>query len=129
MVGRTKGVVDTEVETAVDDDTDNGRDKATVETGKAIRREGLFVDVNEAVELTGSSALRRLRIVRETRTSVVKRVDEEEGRGTSRTTGCDVTSEPLPVAVILLEAEQGLEVVLYDATSANENRGKNSMTH
>ena len=112
-MAHTEGVVDTEVETTVDDDTDDRGNEATVETRDTIGREGLFVDIDETVELTGSSALGRLGVVGETSTSVVKRVDEEERRGTSSTTGGDVASEPLPVAVLLLEAEERLEVVLY----------------
>lgn len=109
---RTEGVVDTEVETTVDDDTDDRGDEATVETGNTVRGKRLLVDVDETVELTSSSTLRGLGIVGETRTRVVKRVDEEERRSTGSTTGCDVASEPLPVAILLLEAEQGLEVIL-----------------
>ncbi len=117
---RTKGVVDTEVETTVDDDTNDGGDEATVETGNTVRGKRLLVDVDETVELTSSSTLGGLRVVGETRTRVVKRVDEEEGRGTSSTTGGDVASEPLPVTLVLLEAEQRLEVVLYICHVSND---------
>ena len=112
MMAHTEGVVDTEVETTVDDDTDDRGNEATVETRDTIGREGLFVDIDETVELTGSSTLGRLGIVSKTSTSIVEGVDEEKGGGTSRTTRCDVTSEPLPVTLVLLEAEEGLEVVL-----------------
>ena len=111
---RTERVVDTKVETTVDDDTDDGGDEATVETGNTVRGEGLAVDIDQAVELTSSSTLNRLGVVGETGTSVVEGVDEEQRRGTSSTTGGDVTGEPLPVAVVLLEAEERLEVVLCD---------------
>ena len=110
---RTKGVVDTEVETTVDDDTDDRGHEATVETGNTVRGKRLLVDIDETVELTGSSTLGGLRIVGETSTSVVKRVHEEERGGTSSTTRRDVAGEPLPVAILLLETEQRLEVVLY----------------
>jgi hypothetical protein len=111
-MGRTEGVVDTEVETTVHDDTDDRGDESTVETGKTIRREGLSVDVDQAVELTSSSTLSGLGIVGETSTGVVEGVDEEQRRGTSSTTRGDVTGKPLPVTVVLLETEQGLEVIL-----------------
>lgn len=62
--------------------------------------------------MTGSSTLGRLGIVGKTGTGVIERVDEEEGRSTGGTTRRDVTGEPLPVTGILLETEQGLEVVL-----------------
>lgn len=117
MIKLTERIVDTEVETTVDDDTNDGGDEATVETRKTVRRKGLLVDVNETVELTLSSTLGRLGVVGETSTGVVKGVDEEKGRGTSSTTGSDVASKPLPVALALLEAEQRLEVVLCNMTS------------
>ena len=103
---RTEGVVDTEVETTVDDDTDNRGDEATVETGDTVRREGLLVDIDETVELTSSSALGRLGIIGKTGTCVVKRINEEQRRGTSRTTGRNIASEPFPIAICLLEAKQ-----------------------
>ncbi len=49
-----------------------------------------------------------LGVVGETGTGVIEGVDEKEGRGTSGTTGGDVTSEPLGVTLGLLETEQGL---------------------
>ena len=109
---RTERIVDTEVETTVNDDTDDGRNEATVETSNTVRGKGLLVDVDETVELASSSALGRLRVVGETRTSVVKRVHEEQGCSTSSATGGDITSEPLPITVRLLEAEKSLEVIL-----------------
>jgi hypothetical protein len=109
----TEGVVATEVETTVDDNADDGRHEATVETGNAVRGERLAVDVSETVELAGAAGLGRLVVVRKARTGEVERVDEEEGGSTSAGTGGNVAGEPLPVAVVLLEAEEGLEVVLY----------------
>ena len=108
----TERVVDTEVETTVDDDTNNGRYKASVETGNTVGLEGLAIDIDETVELAISSTLSGLGIVRETSTSVVQRVDEEQRGSTSSTTGGDVATEPLPVAIGLLETEQRLEVIL-----------------
>lgn len=105
-------VVETEVETSVDNDTNNGRDETSVETGNTVRGESLSVDVDEAVELSGSSLGGGLVVVGKTSSGVVERVDEEERRGTGGTTGSNVSGEPLPVALRLLEAEQGLEVVL-----------------
>jgi hypothetical protein len=124
---RTKRVVDTEVETTVDDDTNDGRDEATVKTGDTVRRKRLAVDVHKAVELARSSALGRLVVVRETRTRIVEGVDEEEGRSTSGTTGRDVATEPLPVAIGLLEAEERLEVVLYARHVSNLSRARRAM--
>jgi len=55
--------------------------------------------------LTSSSTLSRLSIIGETGTGVIKGVDEEKGRSTSSTTGSDITSEPFPVTLVLLETE------------------------
>lgn len=74
----TERIVDTEVETTVDDDTDDGRNETTVKTSNTIRCKGLFVDIDETVELTSSSTLCRLGIVGETGTSVVEGVDKEQ---------------------------------------------------
>ena len=108
----TERVVDTEVETTVDDDTDDRRDEASVETGNTVRLEGLAVDIDETVELAISSTLGGLGVVRETGTSVVERVDEEQGRSTSSTTRGDIASEPPPITLGLFETEQGLEIIL-----------------
>ena len=110
----TERIVDTEVETTVDDDTNNGGDEATIETSNTIRGKGLPVDIDETVELTSSSTLGRLGIVGKTSTGVVEGVNEEERRGTSGTTRRDVTGEPLPVPILLLETEQGLEIILCE---------------
>jgi hypothetical protein len=59
----TKRIVDTKVETTVDNDTDDRGDETTVETGDTVRREGLFVDIDQAVELTSSSTLGRFGVV------------------------------------------------------------------
>ena len=76
-------VVETEVETTVDNDTNDRGDEATVETGNTVRGEGLTVDVDETVELTVTARLSVLGVVGKTGTGVVERVDEEEGGGTS----------------------------------------------
>ena len=68
----TEGVVDTKVETTVDDDTNDRGDETSVETGKTVRLEGLAVDIHETVELAVSSTLGGLGVVRETSTSKVE---------------------------------------------------------
>jgi hypothetical protein len=80
---RLDGVVHAEVETTVDNNSKNGGTETTVETGNTIRSKSLLVDVNETVELTVTATLGRLSIVGKAGTSVVERVDEEEGSGTS----------------------------------------------
>lgn len=80
---RLQGVVHAEVETTVDNDTGDGGTETTVQTGNTVRGEGLAVDVNETVELTLATLLGGLGVVGKTGTSVVQRVDEEQGSGTS----------------------------------------------
>lgn len=108
----TKRIVDTEVQTTVDDDTDNRGDEPSVETGNTIRLEGLTVDIHETVELAVPSTLGGLGVVRKTSTSKVERVDEEQRGSTSGTTRGDIAGEPGPVAVRLFETKQRLEIVL-----------------
>jgi hypothetical protein len=114
-------IVHSEVETAVDNDTSDGRHETTVETGDTIRSEGLFVDIYQAVELALTTLLGGLGIVGETGTGVVEGVDEEEGSGTgglhhcqqvvarssrwiskTYTTGCKVANHPHGVTITLL---------------------------
>lgn len=76
----------TEVETSVDDDTNDRGDEASVKTGDTVRSESLLVDIDQTVELTRATLLGRLVVVGETGTGVVERVDEEKGRSTSGTT-------------------------------------------
>jgi hypothetical protein len=75
---RTQRIVDTEIETTVHDDSDNRGYEATVEAGKTVRGECLFIDINQAVKLASPSTLRRLGVIRKTGTGIVKGVDENE---------------------------------------------------
>ena len=101
------------LKTTIDDDTDDRRDETTIETSNTVRSDGLAVDIDKAVELAVTSALGgRFGVVGETGTGVVERIDEEERGGTGGTSRGDVSSEPLPVAVVLLEGEERLVVVL-----------------
>ena len=79
---RLDRVVHTEVETTVDNDTSNGGEETTVETGNTVGSEGLLVDIDETVELTLSSTLGRLGVVGQTGTGVVEGVDEEKRSST-----------------------------------------------
>jgi len=115
---RLEGVVETEVETTVDDDTSDGRHETTVKTSNTVRSESLLVDIDQSVELTLTTLLCGLGVVGKTGTGVVEGVDKEEGSGTSSlrmsvlvvfgkdcltyTTGGKVTSHPPPVSVTLL---------------------------
>jgi hypothetical protein len=80
---RLDRVVQTEVQTTVDNDTSDGRTETTVETGDTVSSEGLLVDVDQTVELTLATGLGVLVVVGKTGTGVVEGVDEEEGSGTS----------------------------------------------
>ncbi len=70
--------------------------------------------------MTGSSTLCGLGVVCKTSTGIVEGIDEEKGGCTSSTTGSDIASKPLPVTVVLLETEQGLEVILYRQTTISD---------
>ena len=83
-----EGIVDTEVKTTVDEDTDAGDDESTVETTDTVRGNGLSVDVDKTVVLT--VAVFALGVVGQSGTGVVKGVDNSQGKGTSETTGGDV---------------------------------------
>ncbi len=61
-------IVETEVETTVDNDAQAWDVESTVETEDTIRLEGLPVDVEEAIELT---LLGRLAVVGKTSTGIV----------------------------------------------------------
>ena len=76
-------IVHTEVQTTVDDNSENRRTETTVETHDTVRSEGLLVDVNQTVELAVTSGFCVLGIVGKTGTGIVERVDEEEGGCTS----------------------------------------------
>lgn len=99
------GVVETEVEATVDEDTDGGDDETTVETSNTVRLEDLLVDIEHAVELALATSLGRLVVSSETGTDEVKGVDEEEGADTSDTTRSDVGSNEEHVTVLLLNVE------------------------
>lgn len=79
---RLNRVVHTEVQTTIDDDTKDGWHETTVETGNTVGGEGLLVDIDETVELAVTTLLGVLRVVGETSTGIVERVDEEERGGT-----------------------------------------------
>lgn len=80
---RLDGVVQTEVETTVDDDTSDRGHETTVETGNTVRGEGLAVDIDETVELTLTATLGGLGVVGKTGTGIIQRVDEQHRSGTS----------------------------------------------
>lgn len=119
-------VVHTEVQTTVDNDTQDGGTETTVETGNTIGSEGLTVDIDETIELTLTTALGGLGVVGKTGTGIVEGVDEEEGSSTSGlchvskrspagharntyTTRGKVAHHPLGIAItLLLVGEHGL---------------------
>jgi hypothetical protein len=111
-----KGVVETEVQTSVDNDTDNGDTETSVETGNTVGGNGLSVDIDQTVELSLTSGLTVLSdglgIVGKSGSGEIKRVDKGKRGGTGKTTGSKVTHHPHPVALGLLEAEHLLELVL-----------------
>lgn len=109
---RLKRVVHTEVQTTVNDDSEDGRPETTVQTRDTVGRKGLLVYIYQAVELALATLLGRLGVVGKTGTGVIEGVDEQERSGTGSSTGGKITSHPLGVAVtLLLVAEHQLELV------------------
>ena len=78
-----EGVVHAEVETTVDNDTNDGRGETTVETSDTIRCKSFPVNIDEAVELTRATLGGVLGVVSETGTGVIEGVDEEQRGSTS----------------------------------------------
>lgn len=107
------GIVETEVQTTVDDDTNARDDESTIETSNTISSHGLLVDVDQTSVLTRSSLLGRLVVVSQTSTSIIERVDDSQGSSSGETTRHDVTSEGLGISILILgPAEKALEVIL-----------------
>jgi hypothetical protein len=79
-------LTETEVETSVDNDTNNGGNETSVKTGNTVGSEGLLVNIYQTVELSGSTLGGRLVVVGQSGSGVIKRVDEGKGRSTSGTT-------------------------------------------
>jgi hypothetical protein len=77
------GIVHSEVQTTVDDNSKDGGHETTVETGNTIGGEGLLVNIHETVELAFTTLLGALGIVGKTGTGIIEGVDEEERSGTS----------------------------------------------
>jgi len=103
-------IVKTKVHTTVDEDTDARDDEASVDTGNTVGGEGLLVDIDETVVLSLTGG--RLVVVGQSGTGKVERVDDGERERTSKTTGCDVDGELLPLWGILGAGEHSLDAIL-----------------
>lgn len=75
---RLDGIVQSEVQTTVHNNTEDGRTETTVETGDTVSGKGLLVNIDETVELTSTTSLGTLGIVGQASTGIIERVDEEE---------------------------------------------------
>jgi len=108
-----EGVVQTEVHTTVDEDTDARDDESSVQALDTVGLEGLGVDVDETVELALAAALLgALGVVSQSGTSVIQGVDEQERHGAGASTGQDVHAELLGVSGILGGGERLLDLIL-----------------
>ena len=107
-------IVETKVETTVDEDTDKGDVETTVETLDTIALEGLLVNIEESIELTLAIALGGLEIIGKTSTGVVERVHEGKGTSTSKTATGNVLGKLQGIGIILcnLEGGDGLNLAL-----------------
>jgi len=104
-----EGVVKTEVETSVDEDTDGGNDESTVESLDTVGSESLLVDIDEPVVL--ALATFALGVVGELSSGEVEGVDEEEGEGSGAPTRGDVLRELFDLAGVLGGLELSLDLV------------------
>lgn len=105
-------IIQSKVQTTVDNDSNTGNVETTVKSSNTIRFECLSVDIDQAIELPLSSLLGSLSIISKTGSGIIQRVNKEQRRSTSSTTRCQVARKPLPVAItVFLEVEQPLEVV------------------
>jgi len=90
-----------EPEATVENNTNDGWQKATVETSNTVRGDGLLNHVHETVILTlATSGV--LDIVGKTNADVVQRVEKQESGRTMSSTRGKSTDHPPPVAVALL---------------------------
>ena len=106
------GVIKSEVEASVHEDSDTGDDEASVETGDTVGGDGLLVDIDHTGVLSGTALLGGLQVVGKTGSGVVQGVDEEEGQGSSDTAGHDVLEEDGGLGVGLGGLEGLLDLVL-----------------
>jgi len=108
-----EGVVHSKVKTTVDNDSHTRDIESTVEAADTITGKGLFVNINESIELPLTTLLCSFGIIGQTCTSVVQRINKEERASTSSSSRSQVASKPLPVSIlVLLKVEHALEVVL-----------------
>jgi len=105
-----KGIVHTEVDTSVWDDTSDGDTEAVVKTHEAGRTSGsLDKAVTQAVERSGTTT----DIGSKSGTGIVQRIDNAQGTSTGKTSGSHVDKEEhaeLSLGVVL--REKGLDGVL-----------------
>jgi hypothetical protein len=93
-----EGIEETEVDSTVRNDSDNGNSNTVVKTSNSGRGNGLLQAVNKTVELflTGTN------IRGKTGTSVIERVNDHERTGTGKTTGGHVDGEEFSELGILV---------------------------
>merc|ERR1719225_394435 len=105
-----EGIEHTEVHATVDEDTDSRDGEASVDALDTVRLQGLDVDIDQTVELTLSTLA--LVVVGQPGPGKVKGVHEEQGQGSSSTTGGDVGGKLDGGRSVLGGGEEGLDGVL-----------------
>ena len=106
---RLESVVEAEVHSTVDEDTDGGDDEASVETLDTVRLQGLGVDVNETVELPLTSLA--LGVIGQPGPCVVQRVDEHQRESPSESSAGDVGAELQRLGSVLRGLEDGFDLI------------------
>jgi len=75
---RLQGIIETKVKASVDDNSNTRDDETAIKSGNTVSSQGLLVDVQKSVELSGTSFLGGFVIVGETSSGVIKRVHEQK---------------------------------------------------
>jgi len=105
-----EGIVESKVETSVDEDTDARDDETSVKTSNTIGSESLLVDIDETVVL--SFAVFAFVVVSESSSGEIEGVDNSQRHRTSKTTGGDVGGKFLPLWGGFWGGKSGLDGIL-----------------
>merc|ERR1719328_52717 len=105
-----ESVVESEVHSTVDEDTNSRDGESSVETLDSIGLQSLDVDINESVELSLASLA--LGVISQPGSGVVKRVHKQEGQSSSKSSTGNVGSKLQILRSVLRSLEQALDLIL-----------------
>lgn len=106
-------IVNTEVESSIDDDTNTRDNESSVEPSDSVSGECFLIHVNEAVELLDTSLFGVLQVIGESSSGIIQGIDEQERDRAGSTSRSEISNEPnqIPVFVFVF-IEESFEVVL-----------------